>query len=286
VIEVARTLPRSQRVRLPRLTRGERVACVLPAFLVLVALFGPLLAPYDPEAIDPKKVLAGPEWAHPFGFDSEGRDVLSRVLYAYRVSLGVAVASVALAFLVGGAIGLLAGYHRRWFDSVLMRPVDMMLAFPPFLMAVVLIAIVGPGSTVVVFAIAVIYAPIFARVIRSSTLTVTGMSYVDAAKCRGASTRSIVLRHVVPNSVGPALVQASILAGIAIQIEAALSFLGFGAQPPTPSLGVMLSDGRDFLQQAPWAEVFPGLAIALSVTAFLILGDRLRARLDPTGITR
>jgi peptide/nickel transport system permease protein len=197
----------------------------------------------------------------------------------------VAVASVLLGMLVGGAIGVIAGYYRGAVDTLLMRPVDMMLAFPALLLAVTLIAILGRGSLVVILAIAGIYIPIFARVLRSSVLSVASLTYVDAARCRGASDRSTILRHVLPNAVGPAIVLASILAGIAVQIEAALSFLGLGAQPPTPSLGVMLAEGRDFLAQAPLAEVFPGLAIVVTVAAFLLIGDGLRARLDPRGIT-
>jgi peptide/nickel transport system permease protein len=252
--------------------------------LVLVGLLAPLLAPHDPYAIGSGNVVAGPSFAHPLGCDSEGRDVLSRLLYAYRVSLGIAVGSTLAALLAGGTIGIVAGYYKGWMDTLAMRPVDMMLAFPAMLLAITLIAIVGTGAPVVILAIGTIYIPIFARVVRSSTLTVSTALYVDAARCRGASSARIVWQHVIPNAIGPALVQASILAGIAIQVEAALSFLGLGAQPPTPSLGVMLADGRDFLQQSPTLELFPGIAIAIAVCGFLLLGDGLRARLDPRGV--
>jgi peptide/nickel transport system permease protein len=167
-----------------------------------------------------------------------------------------------------------------------MRPIDMLLALPALLLAVALIAIVGPGSLIALLAIAIIYVPILARVIRSSTLVVGAQTYVEGARARGASSTSIMVRHVLPNALGPAIVQASVLMGFALQIEAALSFLGLGAQPPTPSLGEMLADGRNVLTQAPWVEIFPGLAIAITVLAFNLVGDGLRERLDPRGVAR
>ena len=253
--------------------------------LALIALFAPVLAPHDPNAIDASRILARPDLAHPFGSDALGRDVLSRVIFAYRVSLGVAVGSTLLAFVVGVPLGLYAGYHGGWVDTAIMRPIDLVLALPAMLLAVALIAIIGPGSNVALLAIAVIYLPILARVVRSSTLVVTAQTYIEAARARGTRSRTIIARHVFPNAIGPAIVQATILMGFALQIEAALSFLGLGAQPPTSSLGVMLAEGRDVLTQAPWVEVFPGLAIAITVLAFIFLGDGLRARLDPTGVT-
>ena len=207
------------------------------------------------------------------------------MIFAYRVSLGVAVGSTLLAFLVGVPLGLYAGYHGGWVDTAIMRPIDMVLALPAMLLAVALIAIIGPGSNIAALAIAVIYMPILARVVRSSTLVVVSQTYIEAARARGTRSRAIITRHVLPNAIGPAIVQATILMGFALQIEAALSFLGLGAQPPTSSLGVMLADGRDVLTQAPWVEVFPGLAIAITVLAFNFFGDGLRARLDPAGVT-
>ncbi len=254
--------------------------------LIAVAVFAPLIAPHDPNAIDASRILAPPDLAHPFGSDALGRDVLSRVIYAYRVSLGVAVGSTLLAFLVGVPLGLYAGYHGGWVDTVIMRPIDMMLALPAMLLAVALIAIIGPGTNISAIAIAVIYMPILARVVRSSTLVVASQTYIEAARARGTVNRKIIARHVFPNAVGPAIVQATVLMGFALQIEAALSFLGLGAQPPTPSLGSMLADGRDVLTQAPWVEIFPGLAIAITVLAFNFFGDGLRTRLDPEGVTR
>ena len=267
-------------------SRKGRVGFAILLALVAIAVFAPLIAPHDPNAIDPSRILAGPDLAHPFGSDALGRDVLSRVIYAYRVSLGVAVGSTLLAFLFGVPLGLYAGYRGGWVDTLIMRPIDMVLALPALLLAVALIAIIGPGSDVALLAIAVIYLPILARVVRSSTLVVASQTYVEAARARGTPSRRIITRHVLPNAIGPAIVQATILMGFALQIEAALSFLGLGAQPPTSSLGVMLADGRDFLTQAPWIEIFPGVAIAITVLAFNFFGDGLRARLDPRGVTR
>ena len=256
------------------------------ALLVLIAIAAPLLAPHDPEAIDSDKILTGPSGAHLFGTDDLGRDVLSRVLYAYRVTLSIAVGSVLLAMLIGLPIGILAGYAGGWTDLVLMRGVDLLLAFPALLLAISLIAILGQGATVALFAIAIIYVPIIARVVRSSVLVVRGQPYVTGARARGASHLAIIRGHVLPNSVGPALVQASVLMAFAIVIEAALSFLGLGSQPPTPELGLMLAEGNNYLSQAPWVEIFPGLAIAITVLAFNLIGDGLRRSFDPHGVTR
>jgi peptide/nickel transport system permease protein len=268
------------------LSTKAKVGLAILAVLIVVAIFAPLIAPYDPEAIDTSRILAAPNLAHPFGSDALGRDVLSRVIFAFRVSLSVAIGSVLLAFVIGVPLGLLAGYKRGVAETLIMRPIDMLLALPALLLAVAMIAVLGPGSLIALIAIAVIYIPILARVIRSSTLVVSEQTYVEGARARGARSSSIVARHVFPNAVGPAIVQASILMGFALQIEAALSFLGLGAQPPTPSLGAMLASGRDVLTQAPWVEIFPGLAIAITVFAFIIVGDGLRSRLDPRGETR
>jgi peptide/nickel transport system permease protein len=265
-------------------SRAAKVGAVVLLALVAIAIFAPLIAPHDPDAIDASRILAAPNLAHPFGSDALGRDVLSRVIFAYRVSLSVAVGSVVLAFVIGVPLGLLAGYHGGWIDMLIMRPIDMLLALPALLLAVALIAILGPGSLIALLAIAVIYIPILARVVRSSTLVVSSQTYVEGARARGSSSLRILARHVLPNALGPAIVQATVLMGFALQIEAALSFLGLGAQPPTPSLGVMLADGRDVLTRAPWAEIFPGLAIAITVLAFNLLGDGLRRRLDPRGV--
>jgi peptide/nickel transport system permease protein len=212
--------------------------------------------------------------------------VLSRVIYAFRVSLAVAIGSVALAFVIAVPLGLISGFSGGWLDTIIMRPLDLLLALPALLLAITLIAIVGPGASVALIAIGIIYLPIIARVVRGSVLVTKGLPYVDGARSRGVSEFTLLRRHILPNSIGPALIQGTVLIAFAIQIEAALSFLGLGAQPPTPSLGVMLNEGRDVLTLAPWVEVFPGIAIAITVLAFMLVGDGLRRRLDPGGVAR
>ncbi len=266
--------------------REGLVGWTILTVLVLIAIFAPLLAPHSPEAIDSSRILAKPSFSHPFGSDDLGRDVLSRVLYAYRVSLSIAVGSVLMAMIVGIPIGLLAGYVGGWADLILMRGVDLLLAFPALLLAISLIAILGPGTWVALIAIAIIYVPIMARVVRGSVLVVRGQPYVVGARTRGASHLAIIRGHVLPNAIGPALVQASVLMAFAIVIEAALSFLGLGSQPPTPELGLMLAEGNNYLTHAPWVEIFPGLAIAITVLAFNLIGDGLRRSFDPFGVTR
>lgn len=254
--------------------------------LIAIAVLAPVIAPHDPESISTDRILGAPTLEHPFGSDSLGRDVLTRVIFAFRVSLLVAVGSVLLAFAVGAPIGLIAGFRGGLVDGLLMRPIDLLLSLPALLLAVAMIAIIGPGALIAMLAISIIYLPIIARVVRSSVIVVRELPYVDGARARGASELSIMVRHVLPNSLGPALVQGTVLMGFAIQIEAALSFLGLGAQPPTPSLGIMLSDGRDVLTLAPWVEIFPGIALALVILGFNLVGDGLRRRLDPRGAAR
>jgi len=255
------------------------IGLALGAVLLVIAVLAPILAPHDPNAIDSQRVIAAPTLEFPFGSDALGRDVLSRVLYALRVSLAVAVASVLISAVVGVPLGLIAGYFGGWVDTLIMRPIDILLAFPALLLAIAIIAIVGPGSIVALMAIAVIYLPILSRVVRSSVLIVREQGYVIGARDRGGSSVRILLGHVLPNSIGPVLAQASVLTAFAIQIQAALSFLGLGAQPPTAELGLMLYEGRDVLTQAPWVEIFPGLALAVATLAFTLFGNGLSARL-------
>ncbi|MCU1658176.1 MAG: binding-protein-dependent transport system inner rane component [Pseudonocardiales bacterium] len=266
--------------------REGLIGWTILAVLILIAILAPVLAPHSSEAIDSTRIFAKPDLSHPFGSDDLGRDVFSRVLYAYRASLSIAIGSVLLAMIVGVPIGVFAGYVGGWADLVLMRAVDLLLAFPALLLAISLIAILGPGNAVALLAIAIIYVPIIARVVRSSVLVVRGQPYVLGARTRGASHWAIVRGHVLPNSAGPVLVQASVLMAFAIVIEAALSFLGLGSQPPTPELGLMLAEGNNYLTTAPWVEIFPGLAIAVTVLAFNLIGDGLRRSFDPHGVTR
>lgn len=257
---------------------------VLLGLLAVVAVAAPLLAPHDPEAVVPDQLLAGPSVQHLFGSDVLGRDVLSRVLYGLRVSLLVSLSAVLVSTVIAVPLGLLAGYFGGLADTAISRTLDMILVLPAMLLAITFIAILGPGSVVAAVAIAVIYLPILARVMRTSTLIVTRNEYVVGARARGASHLRILVSHVAPNAIGPVIVQASVLAAFALQLEAGLSFLGLGTQPPTPSIGGMLADGRDVLTQAPWVEIFPGLAIVAAVLAFTLLGEGLRRAFDPKGV--
>lgn len=272
------SLPRRRTTR--RRHRRVTVGLTLLVLLALIALAAPLLAPHDPETIDAANVLGGPSATHLFGLDALGRDVLSRVLYAYRVSLAVSIGSVLLALAIGVPIGLFAGYRGGWPDAVAMRGIDLLLALPALLLAISLVTVLSPGTLSMLVAIAVIWTPIIARVTRASVRIVREEPYVLAARARGVRPIAVAVRHVLPNAIGPTLVQASVLMGFSLQVEAALSFLGLGAQPPTPSLGLMLADGYQVLQQQPWADILPGLAIAVTVIAFNVLGDGLRARFD------
>lgn len=274
---------RFRRLRLPG---PALIGVAILVVLVLIAVTAPWIAPHDPESVDSAQILKPPSAGALFGTDALGRDVFSRVLFALRVSLAVAISSVLLSAAVAVPLGALAGYFGGWVDTVISRPLDMLLVLPALLLAISLISIIGPGSAVAALAIALIYLPILARVMRGSTLSVARLGYVEGATARGAGHVRVLVGHVVPNSVGPVVVQVSILAGFALQIEAALSFLGLGTQPPTPSLGLMLSDGRGVLSQAPWVEIFPGLALALAVLSFILIGDGLRHRLDPQGVVR
>ena len=254
---------------------------VIVVLLALAALAAPALPLGSPTAIAKDHALRGPTTAEPFGHDDLGRSVLSRVVHAYRISLSVAIASVVLALLIGGPLGLLAGYAEGWLDQVIMRPLDVLMAFPAILLAIALMSVFGTGALLVSIALAVVYTPVVARVVRAAVLAAKVEVYVDGARAVGATVPRVVLRHIVPNALTPVLVQASVLMAIGILVEAALSFLGVGVRPPTPSLGLMLSDGRGFMLQAPWMVVFPGFAIMLAVLGFNMLADGLRDWLDP-----
>ncbi|MEQ1901706.1 MAG: ABC transporter permease [Devosia sp.] len=254
------------------------------AALALVAIAAPVLAPFDPESIDARNVLGAPSAKHLFGLDALGRDVLSRVIYGLRTSLTVSIAAVVGSLALAVPLGLIAGYFGGWADSGISRTLDMILVFPAMLLAVTFIAILGPGSVIAAIAIAVIYLPILARVMRTSTLIVSRNDFVAGARARGASHLRIMVSHVTPNAIGPVVVQASVLSAFALQLEAGLSFLGLGTQPPTPSLGGMLAEGREVLIQAPWGEVYPGLAIVAAVVGFTFLGEGLRRIIDPQGV--
>ena len=261
--------------------RLAMVGFTIVAALVVVGLFGRALAPYDPLGMDFGALFAPPSWTHPFGTDEFGRDIFSRVLYGARVSLQVAFIAVGISGSAGVLLGLTAGFLGGWVDELVMRIMDVLFAFPAVLLAITIMAILGRGVGNAMIAIAIVYVPIFARVTRGAVISVRGREYVTAARALGKSPFGIMLRHVLPNALGPIIVQTSLSLAFAILAEAALSFFGLGTQPPDPSWGRMLSEGRGFLRQAPWMGIFPGLAIMVSVMGFNFLGDGLRDLLDP-----
>jgi len=274
----------SQRGRLSLArSRTASAGLLLAAVLVAAAVFAPFIALADPTAMDFQAPFRSPTRAHPFGTDNFGRDVFSRVLYGYRTSLLVGTGSVALAVAAGVPLGLVAGYVGGAVDHVIMRPMDALVAFPAVLLTIALVGVLGTSTAVLVAVIAIVYLPIIVRTMRASALAVRAEPFVEGARARGASDLRLALRHVLPNAIDPVLIQASILMGVAILIEAALSFLGLGTQPPNPSLGLMLADGRDIMRDAPWVVVFPGLAIMLAVLSFNLTADGLRDVLDPKG---
>ena len=275
VPEWRRTLRRLRQHRLVLL--GSSII----ALMVLVGLWGPQLAPHDPELMDFAKLFAAPSWQHPFGTDNFGRDIFSRILYGARVSLQVALIAVLISATLGVFLGAVAGFYGGWLGEVIMRLMDILFAFPAVLLAITVMAILGRGITNAMIAIAVVYTPIFARVTRGAVLSVRGLEYINAARALGQDNRRIIFRHILPNALGPIIVQTSLSLAFAILAEAALSFFGLGTQPPAPSWGRMLSEGRAFLQQAPWMGIFPGLSIMLAVLGFNLLGDGLRDVLDP-----
>ncbi|HEX2174938.1 MAG TPA: ABC transporter permease [Nocardioidaceae bacterium] len=251
------------------------------ALLVVAALFGSLLAPYGPNEVAVENRLQGPSGAYWLGTDELGRDVLSRVVLGASVSLQVGFVAVGIALFAGVPLGLVAGYYGHLVDDAVMRSMDVLFAFPAILMAIAVLAILGPGTTNAMIAVGIVYTPIFARITRASVLTVREEVYVRAARASGASDLRILRLHVLPNVAAPIIVQTSVSLAFAILSEAALSFIGLGAQPPRPSWGRMLADGRGFIEQAWWIGFFPGLAIFLTVLSFNLLGDALRDALDP-----
>ncbi|MEV8025341.1 ABC transporter permease [Microbacterium sp. NPDC080220] len=257
------------------------VSAVIVGLAVVVAVAGPWIAPYGVNAIDVAGQLRAPSAAHPFGTDELGRDVFSRVLLAAGASLSIAAAAVAFALVVGVVLGVAAGYRGGWLDTVLMRIVDVMFAFPVLLLALAIVAIFQPGMLTTTIAIGVVYTPIFARIARASALSVRVSPFVQVSQTMGTPGIQIVLRHVLPNIAGPLVVQTSLSLAFAILSEAALSFLGLGIQPPAPSWGGMLFAAQGFLTQAWWMSVFPGAAIFVTALAFNLFGDGLRDVLDP-----
>ncbi|WP_404401531.1 ABC transporter permease [Pelagibacterium halotolerans] len=251
------------------------------AVQVLLAIFAPVAAFHDPYAQVMVERMKGPNLTNWLGTDQLGRDVLARILFGYQVSLMTCVTAVGLALIAGGTLGMLAAFYGGWLDRVLMRVMDVLFAFPIMLLAIGVIAVLGPNVWSAAIAIAIVYTPIFARLLRGPALVICESEYVMGARAIGASDARIVFLHLLPNLSSVILVQTSLLLSAAILVEASLSFLGLGAQPPVPSLGLMLSEGRNFLLLSPWPAIFAGFAILFLSFGFNLLGDALRDTLDP-----
>lgn len=248
--------------------------------LVAAGLLADVVAPYSPTTVNALEIFRGPSATHPLGTDRFGRDLLSRLIFGIRVSLGIAGASILAALAAGGTLGLLAGLGRAT-DQLLGRIMDVFFAFPPILLAIAIAAVLGAGPGTAVVAIAVVYAPLFFRVVRSSVLAESAQIYVEAAEALGLGRLAILVRHILPNALSPIIVQTAVCLSYAILIESALSYLGVGVQPPSPSWGAILNEGKEFLALAPWVSLFPGAFIMLAVLAFNVMGDGLRDALDP-----
>jgi ABC-type dipeptide/oligopeptide/nickel transport system permease subunit len=266
--------------------RGDARAVIgiaIVASLVLAAIAAPLLARHDPNAIDLVHQLQRPSWAYWMGTDFQGRDVWARLLYGARVSLAVGIISQMIALAIGLLLGLLAGFYGRWVDETVMRLADITLAFPTLLLLIAMAAALQPSLTTVFVTIGVVGWAGMARLIRGQVLVTRQLEFVQAARALGARDVRIIARHLLPNVIAPVVIAATLGVAGAIMAEAALSFLGLGVQPPTPSWGSMIADGRDLsqLRTAPWTSVFPGLAIGAAVLGFNLLGDALRDALDP-----
>lgn len=264
-----------------RRNRAALVGLAVIVLLVVAAALAPRMAPYNPYAVALETRLQPPDGTHLLGTDELGRDILSRLIFGARVSLWVGVVTVALSGVIGVSGGLVAGYLGGYWDVVIMRLVDVFLAFPVIILAIAIVAVRGPGLTNVLIALALVYWTTYARVVRGVVLSLRDEEYAWAARTLGASTTRILVRHLLPNTVAPIVVLASLGMGNAILSEAALSFLGFGIQPPEASWGSMLNSGMQFLRDASFLSTWPGLAIFVTVLGFNLLGDGLRDALDP-----
>jgi len=267
--------------------RGAVIGLWVFALLIVLALLAPLLAPYSPSAQYRNAVLVPPFWeeggraAFLLGTDAVGRDMLSRLLHGTRYSLFIGVVVTTIALAGGIVVGVIAGYYRGWIDTVIMRIMDIILAFPSLLLALVLVAVLGPGLTNAMIAIALVLQPHFVRLTRAAVMAEKSRDYVTAAKVAGAGPLRLMFRTILPNCMGPLIVQATLSFSNAILDAAALGFLGMGAQPPTPEWGTMLAEAREFILRAWWVVTFPGLAILITVLAINLVGDGLRDALDP-----
>ncbi|MBO8155901.1 MAG: ABC transporter permease [Bacillaceae bacterium] len=249
--------------------------------LIFTAIFAPYVATHDPTEQDIFNRYAAPSSDHWLGTDELGRDIYSRIVYGSRISIQIGVIAVGISMVIGVLLGIVAGYFGRWIDNIIMRFIDILMAFPSILLAIALVAVLGPSLTNAMIAVGIVGVPHFARIVRSTVLSIKETEYIEAARASGVRNGEILFRHILPNSMAPIIVQATLSIGTAILDAAGLSFLGLGAQPPKPEWGAMLSDGQAALQTAPWVIMFPGLAILIVVLGFNLFGDGLRDALDP-----
>lgn len=257
------------------------VGGVLLLGVAVVAIFAPQIAPYSPTAVQPTAVRAAPSVAHPMGTDSLGRDIFSRVIFGTRIALQIAVTSMGIAFVVGSLLGALAGYYGGWVDAAVRTAIDTTWAFPAIIMGLALASILEPDLTTVLVAIGLVFWGVFARLVRGEVLSLRELDFIKASEAIGLSDTKIIFKHLIPNAIIPAFVVVTLQMGNAIAVAASLSFLGLGVQPPTPSWGIMLSTGRQYITSAWWITVFPGLAIVLVIMSFNFLGEGLRDTIDP-----
>jgi peptide/nickel transport system permease protein len=257
------------------------IGLILLLIVVGSALVPQLVTAYNPVKVNIPDRLQSPNLRHPFGTDQYGRDILARVIYGGRVSLVMGAVPIGLAALIGTLLGLIAGYYGRWADLLIMRVIDVWVAFPTILLAMAVVAILGPGMVNIMIAVGIAWVPYYARMVRGSVLEAREQVYIEAARVLGLSGARMMLRHILPNVVAPIIIMSSMGIGGAILTGASLSFLGMGPQSPTPEWGVILADGRQFIRVATWIGLFPGLAIAITVLAANLLGDGLRDLLDP-----
>jgi len=287
-LELSRRLPRARGGlfqgpfwrRFLRHQAAAAVGLILYA-LALAAMLAPVLAPADPFEAALDRALLGPSATYPLGTDQLGRDILSRIIYGARLSLLIGLVSVGLSLAIGMPLGAVAGLRQGWVDQVVVGLADVLLSFPPLLLAIAVVAVLGPGLVNAMIAVGIAQAPIYIRLVRAEVLRVQAEPFVEAARAVGCPESRVLLTHIVPNTLGPTIVQSTLNLATAILPAASLGFLGLGAQPPLPEWGAMLSDGRRYLQVVPHVSIFPGLAIMVTVLAFNLFGDGLRDALDP-----
>ena len=261
--------------------RGAVLGGIILLVFIVAAVAAPLISPYDPVEMNPPARLQPPSLSHPFGTDNFGRDIFARVLHGTRISLPMGIIAVAISLAIGLVGGLLAGYYGRWMDAGIMRGVDVMLAFPGLLLALAIVATMGPSLVNAMIAVGIAAAPVYIRVVRANVLSAREYDYVEAARSIGVPERTIIVRHILPNVSAPVIVLATLGVAGAIITAAALSYLGLGVKPPTPEWGSMLREASNYLRLAPWTTTFPGLAIVVAALAINLLGDGLRDTLDP-----